>query len=107
MPGSLIDWDKRPDPCIPTPIMPKRTGSPAGTASGTGMRRWGIGPIVCAANDAPAAAALMPKNSRREQLFSFTGSPRSRGLIGNRTGLASTYYDRGAHGPIDWGLLAS
>src|SRR2546430_16597606 len=36
-----------------------------------------MGPSVCAASDAPAAAALVPTNSRRDQSlrFPFTASP--------------------------------
>src|SRR5712692_4037640 len=63
-------------PCMPTPIMPKRTRSLAATAPGAGMRLCGNETIGFAASDAPAAA-LAPRNSRRDQLFFFTASPMS------------------------------
>src|SRR5437660_12226676 len=69
-----MDSDRSQFPCMPTPTMPKRTRSLAGTAAGIRLR--GSGTIECAASDAPAAAAIMPRNSRREQLFSFTAAPR-------------------------------
>src|SRR5207249_6764126 len=61
-PGSAIASPRRPDPCIPTPIMPKRTVSLGGTrtpANGAARRV------------APAAAAVTSRNSRR----SITASP--------------------------------
>src|SRR2546422_10323431 len=75
MPGSLMDCDKRPDPCMPTPIMPKRTRSLAGPAPGGVPRSYGNGTIVFAASEAPAATALVPRNSRRDQLVFFTAPP--------------------------------
>src|SRR5207247_584555 len=62
-----MDSDRSQFPCMPTPIMPKRTRSLGGTASGASMRLRGSDTIGFAANDAPAAAALKPRNSRREQ----------------------------------------
>src|SRR5439155_25775825 len=69
-----MDSESSQFPCMPTPTMPKRTRSLAATAAGIRLR--GSGTSECAASDAPAAAALMPRNSRREQLVSFTASPR-------------------------------
>src|SRR5205809_3560739 len=67
--------DKSPDPCMPTPIMPKRTRSLAGTVFRPGVRSSGIGPNVFVASDAPAATALVPRNSRREYWLLVTASP--------------------------------
>src|SRR3954468_23116054 len=55
---------------MPIPIMPKRTCSPAGMSSaansGSGCKSKVFPPIV-----APAAAALKPKNLRREKKLDF------------------------------------
>src|SRR5258708_33485847 len=68
---------------MPTPIMPKRTRSLAATAPGPGMRSCGNNTIGFAASDAPAAA-LAPRNSRRDQLFFFTASPMSDVVVKGR-----------------------
>src|SRR5712691_12595396 len=78
-----MDSDRSQFPCMPMPIMPKRTRSLAAMAAGAGVRLCGIGTSPCAASDAPAAAALVPRNSRRDQLLFFTAPPcrmRWRGL---------------------------
>jgi hypothetical protein len=60
---------------MPTPIIPKRTLSLAtvglaGAGIGSGLRR-----MLLAANDPPAAAALISRNSRRETLLFGMASP--------------------------------
>src|SRR2546425_6805418 len=60
---------RRPEPCMPTPMMPKRTRSLGGTApEGNGIFS-GSRIIVCAATYAPVAPALRWRNSRREKSF--------------------------------------
>src|SRR5438094_7609480 len=66
-PGNEIDVDNSPFPCIPTPIIPKRTRSLGGTK--------GSFPRVFLLREAPAAAAPAPINSRRDQLLGLTVSP--------------------------------
>src|SRR5207247_967984 len=78
--------DRSPDPCMPTPIMPKRTRSLAGTVFRPGVRSSGIGPNVFVASDAPAATALVPRNSRREYWLLVTASPH---VTDRRVGQAS------------------
>src|SRR5581483_4078063 len=69
-PGNSMDSASSPDPCMPTPIMPKRTRSPAAVSedaqSGSGSNRK-----VLFARDAPATAALSPRKLRREYLVMF------------------------------------
>src|SRR3989442_13382199 len=78
-----MDSDRSQLPCMPTPIMPKRTRSLAATAPGAGTRSCGNNTIGFAASDAPAAA-LAPRNSRRDQLFFFTASPMSDEVVKGR-----------------------
>src|SRR5260370_14996432 len=60
---------RRPEPCMPTPMMPKRTRSLGGTAlEGSGIFS-GSRIIVRAATYAPVAPALRWRNSRRGKTF--------------------------------------
>src|SRR5260370_39197230 len=62
---------RRPEPCMPTPMMPKRTRSLGGTAlEGSGIFS-GSRIIVRAATYAPVAPALRWRNSRRGKNFFF------------------------------------
>src|SRR5580704_5135145 len=70
MPGKLMAAGRRPEPCMPIPIWPKRTRSLAGTAFA--LRASGSSSTVLAAIRPPAAMALFWKNSRREELFFIT-----------------------------------
>src|ERR1051326_6739639 len=65
-PGSEIDVPSRPLPCIPTPIIPKRTVSLGATRA---PGREALPAIV-----RPAAAALTSRNSRRDQDGFFMGN---------------------------------
>src|SRR5436309_3931004 len=58
-PGSLIDSPKSPEPCMPTPTIPNRTVS----LGGMRRARSDVG-----ARDAPTAAPLSSRNSRRDQV---------------------------------------
>src|SRR5438309_3677011 len=62
--------DNRPDPSMPTPMMPKRTRSLAGTAGTVSD---------LAASEAPAIPALSSRNSRRDQSCGVMVSPRADG----------------------------
>jgi hypothetical protein len=54
---------------MPIPIIPKRTRSLVATVWGKAQRGSGSSRIVFIPIDAPAAAALIPINSRREKRF--------------------------------------
>src|SRR5262249_1688710 len=74
-PGSSIAELSSQLPCMPIPMMPNRKRSLGAMGvfaaiSGSGLRR-----IVFAASDAPAAAALTPRNSRREKDLFFIRPP--------------------------------
>src|SRR2546430_13158942 len=62
-----MDVASRPLPCMPTPTIPNRTRSLGAT------RRT---PSRLAAKEAPAAAALVSRNSRRDQFFLLIGLSR-------------------------------
>src|SRR3989454_7928340 len=64
--------DNRPDPSMPTPMMPKRTRSLAGTAGTVSD---------LAASEAPAIPALSSRNSRRDQSSGVMVSPRADGAV--------------------------
>src|SRR5437773_1986937 len=77
-PGSLIDSPKSPEPCMPTPTIPNRTVSLGGTRP---ARSDGV------ARDAPTAAPLSSRNSRRDQVvFMVTALSHAlpRGEVGGR-----------------------
>src|SRR2546429_7111965 len=87
-PGSVIASPNRPDPCIPTPIMPKRTVS----LGGTRPARSDVG-----ARDAPTAAPLGSRNSRRDQVvFMVTSLSHAlpRGEVDGRDAAALTPSER-------------
>src|SRR5579871_624148 len=75
MPGRLMALGKRPEPCMPIPIWPKRMRSLAGT--GFALSAKGSSNIVLAPSKPPAARALLWKKSRREDLF-FMVIPRKK-----------------------------
>src|SRR5271167_270947 len=60
-----------PEPCMPTPIMPKRTRSLGAMDCGKAKSGSGSSKMVLAARVAPAAPAVMPINLRREKCLSF------------------------------------
>src|SRR5580704_1500458 len=64
-----MDWPSSWDPCMPTPIMPKRTRSLAATGRGEANTGVGFSSMVFVARDAPAAAAPISRNLRRENLL--------------------------------------
>src|SRR6266496_148529 len=92
MPGSLIDSPKSPEPCMPTPTNPNRTVSLGGTrpaCSDVGAR------------DAPTAAPLSSRNSRRDQVVFMVISPLSRVWIVSSTSTASAQNTGRGHGTED------
>src|ERR1700674_3034871 len=70
-PGNVMDWVSRPEPCMPIPIIPKRSRSLAGTGRGEARSGSAVSRIALPATDAPAAAALIPRNLRREYVLFF------------------------------------
>src|SRR4051794_2253761 len=66
MPGRVMEVASKPDPCIPIPIIPKRTRSLGATVCGIANRGSGSRMMVLAASVAPAAAALNPRKLRLE-----------------------------------------
>jgi hypothetical protein len=60
---------------MPTPTIPKRTRSLGATVRWAASNGSGLSQIVLAASDAPAAAALSPRKSRREKSLFFMASP--------------------------------
>src|SRR5438105_8110577 len=68
-PGSWMAFVSSPDPCMPMPMMPKRTRSLGGVdCKGRGMCS-GSRKIRGEAASAPVAPALRWRNSRRDRLF--------------------------------------
>src|SRR5882724_11805041 len=62
---------RSPEPSMPTPTIPKRTRSLAAAVSCDANNGSESRKIDVAANVAPAAPAVVCKNSRREKLFLF------------------------------------
>src|SRR5258706_4331027 len=62
---------RSPEPSMPTPTIPKRTRSLAATACGDANNGSESRKIEVAASVAPAAPAVVCKNSRREKRFLF------------------------------------
>src|SRR6266850_4220903 len=68
-PGNVIAVPSNPLPCMPIPIIPKRTRSLGGTGFGEAAIGSGSSRTVRAATRAPAAVPLVCRNSRREKCF--------------------------------------
>src|SRR5580704_3939332 len=66
-----MEFANNPEPCMPTPIMPKRTRSLGAMDWGKANSGSGSRKMVLAARLAPAAPAVMPINLRREKCLSL------------------------------------
>src|ERR1035438_5993174 len=84
MPGSEMAFASRPEPCMPTPMMPKRTRSLAGTGCARSSGTCASSTIALSASRLPATTPPVRINSRREgRLFIWNSFSLLERLDGN------------------------